>query len=61
DWMACIEACLEEAEKLDMQVWLYDEDRWPSGYAGGLVTRNPKYRRRSLVLLEITDVRRLSW
>ena len=61
DWMACIEACLEEAEKLDMQVWLYDEDRWPSGYAGGLVTRNPNYRRRSLVLLEITDARRLSW
>ena len=24
-----------------MITWLYDEDRWPSGYAGGLVTKRP--------------------
>ena len=31
-----------------MQAWLYDEDRWPSGSAGGQVTKNPAYRKRSL-------------
>ena len=26
-WMECIEACLDEAEKLGMSGWLYDENR----------------------------------
>jgi hypothetical protein len=50
DWFACVGACIDEAEKLDMQAWLYDEDRWPSGAAGGLVTQNLKYRMRRLKL-----------
>ncbi|MFW6457626.1 MAG: glycosyl hydrolase, partial [Planctomycetota bacterium] len=33
--------------------WLYDEDRWPSGAAGGFVTQHKKYRRRSLVMLHL--------
>jgi hypothetical protein len=37
-WMRCIAACLNEGKKLDLESWLYDEDRWPSGSAGGLVT-----------------------
>ncbi len=44
-----VEDCVEKAKKDDMFVWLYDEDRWPSGFAGGLVTRNPQYRQRSAV------------
>lgn len=48
DWFDCVQSCIDEAEKLDMQAWLYDEDRWPSGAAGGLVTKNPKYRLRHL-------------
>ena len=35
------------AEK-DMLTWLYDEDKWPSGYGGGLVTRHREYRERYL-------------
>ena len=49
-WFDCVKACIDEAEKLEMQAWLYDEDRWPSGAAGGLVTKNPKFRGRSLVI-----------
>ncbi len=52
-WFGCVEACIDEAEKLDMKAWLYDEDRWPSGSGGGLVTRNPEYRSRLLVLEEL--------
>lgn len=29
-----------------MEAWIYDEDRWPSGTCGGLVTRERKYRQR---------------
>jgi len=49
-WFECVDACIDEAEKLDMQAWLYDEDRWPSGAAGGIVTANREYRMRSLVM-----------
>ena len=50
EWFDCIKACIDEAGKLGMKAWLYDEDRWPSGAAGGLVTKNPKYRQRAIVL-----------
>jgi hypothetical protein len=48
EWFACVNTCVDEAKKLGMNAWLYDEDRWPSGAAGGLVTKNPKYRIRTL-------------
>ncbi len=38
DWMDCIKACLEEGDRLGMSSWCYDEDGWPSGFAGGKVT-----------------------
>lgn len=41
--------CIGEAKKQGMLCWLYDEDRWPSGSAGGLVTKDQKNRSRFLV------------
>ncbi len=38
EWFDCIKACMKEGEKLDMNMWSYDENGWPSGYAGGIVT-----------------------
>ena len=49
EYMDIIKCCVEKSKKEDMLSWLYDEDRWPSGFAGGLVTENPKYRSRFLV------------
>jgi hypothetical protein len=37
EWMACIRECVRVAREEGMNAWLYDEDRWPSGAAGGLV------------------------
>ncbi|MBN1346580.1 MAG: hypothetical protein JXQ73_28075 [Phycisphaerae bacterium] len=48
EWFDLIEACADECAKLGMEAWLYDEDRWPSGAAGGIVTKDPKYRMRRL-------------
>lgn len=42
DWYSCIKACVEEAEKLGMEAWAYDENGWPSGFAGGKVLENPQ-------------------
>ncbi len=44
EFMDLVEACTDEAEKKNMLAWLYDEDRWPSGFAGGLVTKDEKHR-----------------
>ena len=33
-------ATIDEARKLGMQIWLYDDYNWPSGGAGGRVTRD---------------------
>ena len=49
-WMTCIRACVEAARERGMEAWLYDEDKWPSGFAGGLsVAGNPAYRDQYLV------------
>ena len=49
EWFECVRACVEEAKKYHMNAWLYDEDRWPSGAGGGLVTKNRSYGSRGLI------------
>lgn len=39
----------EKAKEKGLITGLYDEDRWPSGFGGGYVTRQEKYRSRYLV------------
>lgn len=39
-----IKFCVEKSKSEEMLAHLYDEDRWPSGFAGGFVTKNEKYR-----------------
>ncbi len=56
EWFTCISACIEAARRLGMKAYLYDEDRWPSGSAGGAVTRdNPEYRTQFIVLNDLED------
>lgn len=47
--MDLIQSCVEKCRREDMLAWLYDEDRWPSGAAGGIVTKDPAYRQRHLL------------
>ena len=49
EFMKLIQSCVEKCRQEGMLAWLYDEDRWPSGAAGGLVTREEKYRARHLL------------
>lgn len=37
EWYSAIQALVAEARRLDMKLWLYDEDPYPSGAAGGQV------------------------
>jgi hypothetical protein len=53
EWFADVTACLEAARTLHMKACLYDEDRWPSGAAGGLVTReHPELALHKLVVFK---------
>ncbi len=54
EWFDLICAVADEGEKLGMESWLYDEDRWPSGSAGGKVTVDPQYRQKSLRINEMS-------
>ena len=49
DFFDFVKFSVSEAKKHNMLAWLYDEDRWPSGSAGGLVTKNVKHRGKSLL------------
>ena len=48
-FMDRIRLCVKEAEKQDMLAWLYDEDKWPSGFAGGYVTEKEENRQKMLL------------
>lgn len=37
EWFEACRVAIEEAKELGLSVWLYDEDGWPSGFAGGKV------------------------
>lgn len=39
EWFDAIRVCVDECAELQMKAWLYDEDNWPSGYAGGEVLK----------------------
>ena len=42
EWMADVKFCVDKARENDLELWIYDEDKWPSGAAGGMVSReNP--------------------
>ncbi|GHU98032.1 hypothetical protein FACS1894211_01090 [Clostridia bacterium] len=53
EWMTLVRACALKAKELGMETWLYDEDRWPSGTAGGAVTKNPAFRLKFLQMTRL--------
>jgi len=53
EYLDMLAFCTEECKKRGMEVWLYDEDNWPSGTFGGKLTRrHSEYRMRYLRLEE---------
>ena len=50
EWFELINECADYGESVGMEAWLYDEDRWPSGLAGGIVTKHPEFRQKAILL-----------
>ena len=49
-WFDRIDAGVQKAGELGLNSWFYDEDKWPSGFAGGIVPRqDPDFRARCLL------------
>lgn len=44
EFMDMVSDCNETAKQKDMLCWLYDEDRYASGFGGGYVTKDIQYR-----------------
>ena len=60
EFMHLIRQCVEKAKEEHMLAWLYDEDRWPSGAAGGYVTKTPKYRQKFLLFTKSEEANAVS-
>jgi hypothetical protein len=49
EFMDVVRDCVDLAEQEGLRAWLYDEDRWPSGFAGGMATVDPRARAKQLL------------
>lgn len=54
EFMDDVRHCVNYAKQNNMFASLYDEDRWPSGFAGGYVTQNELYRMKRLCFTQKT-------
>jgi len=53
DWWEAMDAGVRAAERLGIEAWFYDEDKWPSGFAGGKVPlASEDFHARALVRLD---------
>lgn len=53
EFLELVRYCNEKAKEAGLLCWLYDEDRYASGSAGGEVTKNIRYRARHLRLSSV--------
>lgn len=49
-FLELVKYCNQVGKQKEMLTWLYDEDKWPSGFGGGLVTCNKEFRIRYLLM-----------
>jgi len=61
DWFRLWKVALKEAKRLDMNIWIYDENSYPSGFAGGFVPEAmPESRGKGLVFDNVKRVGKLT-
>jgi hypothetical protein len=47
-WLESVGHVMDRAAELGLEVWIWDEWTFPSGFGGGLVTEDPRFRARRL-------------
>lgn len=53
EFMDMVRFCVEKGKENGMYSWIYDEDKWPSGYAGGFVTSDVEMRRKKIFVTPV--------
>ena len=57
DWFKAIRTGVREAKKRGLKVWIIDEGKYPSGFAGGKFTRErPELRMKAVVAVDTVHV-----
>ncbi len=54
EFLELIKTCVEKGKQEGMYSYLYDEDRWPSGAAGGFVTKNKENRQKFILFTPVS-------
>lgn len=58
DWFKAIRTAVREAKKRDLKVWIIDEGKYPSGFAGGKFSKErPDLRMKALVVMDRREVK----
>ncbi len=56
EWFKAVDATIEACRENGMYVWLYDEDKFPSGFSGGEVPfADPAFREKMLIAKKVGD------
>ncbi len=57
DWLDFIEFCVDKGNDLGLNMYLYDEDMWPSGYGEGKISKeDDSFREKTLVLVDESEI-----
>lgn len=58
EWFKAIRTAVREAKKRDLKVWIIDEGKYPSGFAGGKFSKErPDLRMKALVVMDRREVK----
>lgn len=56
EWFDCITHVINEGKRLGVKFYIYDENNWPSGYAGGkVIEENPDYCGKHIKMREYSE------
>lgn len=55
EWFDAVRICIDEAKKQGMEAWAYDENGWPSGFAGGELLKDPRNHACGLQMETVTE------
>ncbi len=56
EWLECIKFCAQEAPKIGLKAFIYDDNKWPSGMMGGALTKlHPEFAAKAIVYISETN------
>jgi hypothetical protein len=56
-WWNAVQTCVHHGERTGFKTWIYDEDKWPSGSAGGrTIARDPEHNRAKVLRINETKI-----